>query len=201
MVVGIFGPQSSGKSTLLNFLFGCDFQSSDGRCTNGVYGTYYEINNLNINNCSGILLLDTEGLFSNYQNKRCKNRQNFDNKLILFLLKTCDVLIMNTRGDVDKNCQNILELAFDCDLMEPKKGSRYPNFYMVLNQSAGKINHQQQLEVQSLRSKILDVAPHMSDYISTIQSNSMPQAFNTNIQQSNSKILKELQLRSQIPTE
>ncbi len=28
MVVGIFGIQSSGKSTLLNFLFGCDFLSS-----------------------------------------------------------------------------------------------------------------------------------------------------------------------------
>jgi ABC-type lipoprotein export system ATPase subunit len=59
MVIGIFGPQSSGKSTLLNFLFGCDFLSSDGRCTNGVYGTYYKINNRNIPNCNGFLLLDT----------------------------------------------------------------------------------------------------------------------------------------------
>ena len=41
IVVGVFGPQSSGKSTLLNYLFGCDFASSDGRCTSGVYGTYY----------------------------------------------------------------------------------------------------------------------------------------------------------------
>jgi GTPase SAR1 family protein len=200
MVVGIFGPQSSGKSTLLNFLFGCDFLSSDGRCTSGAYGTYYAINNRNINNCSGILVLDTEGLFSNYQNKRCKNRQNFDNKLILFLLKTCDVLIMNTRGDVDKNCENILELAFDCDLMEHKNGSRYPNFYMVLNQSAGIMNEQQQIEVQSLRSKILHVSPHMRDYISTNESNSMPLAFNTNNQQTNSKILNEMQLNNKIPT-
>jgi hypothetical protein len=45
------------------------------------------------------------------------------------------------------------------------------------------------------------VAPHMRDYISTLESNSMPQAFNTNIQQSNSKVLKKLQLKSQIPTE
>ena len=27
-VITIFGPQSSGKSTLLNFLFGCDFGTS-----------------------------------------------------------------------------------------------------------------------------------------------------------------------------
>lgn len=41
MVIGIVGPQSSGKSTLLNFVLGCDFMSSVGRCTKGVYGTYY----------------------------------------------------------------------------------------------------------------------------------------------------------------
>lgn len=72
MVIGIFGPQSSGKSTLLNFLFGCDFLSSDGRCTSGVYGTYYEINNKVIPNCSGFLLLDTEGLFANYSRRSSK---------------------------------------------------------------------------------------------------------------------------------
>ncbi len=43
MVVGIVGGQSSGKSNLLNFLFGCDFVSSEGRCTSGVYCSYYEV--------------------------------------------------------------------------------------------------------------------------------------------------------------
>jgi ABC-type lipoprotein export system ATPase subunit len=41
MVVAILGPQSSGKSTLLNFVLGCDFMSSAGRCTKGIYGTYF----------------------------------------------------------------------------------------------------------------------------------------------------------------
>jgi ABC-type lipoprotein export system ATPase subunit len=41
MIVSIFGPQSSGKSTLLNFVLGCDFSSSTGRCTKGIYGTYF----------------------------------------------------------------------------------------------------------------------------------------------------------------
>jgi GTPase SAR1 family protein len=179
MVIGIFGPQSSGKSTLLNFLFGCDFLSSDGRCTSGVYGTYYEISNRNINNCHGVFLLDTEGLFSNYKNEECPDRKNFDNKLILFLLKTCDILIMNTRGDVDKNCENILGVSFDCELMRHKTGARYPNFYMVLNQSAKDMNDQQIREVQELRSEIVKIAPQMGDYIASEKSNSMPLAFNT----------------------
>ncbi len=42
VVITILGPQSSGKSTLLNFLFGCDFAASEGRCTRGVYGTYFK---------------------------------------------------------------------------------------------------------------------------------------------------------------
>jgi len=42
IVITVLGPQSSGKSTLLNFLFGCDFATSEGRCTRGVYGTYFK---------------------------------------------------------------------------------------------------------------------------------------------------------------
>jgi ABC-type lipoprotein export system ATPase subunit len=58
-VITILGPQSSGKSTLLNFLFGCDFGTSAGRCTKGVYGTFFKFSNLNIPNCDGIFLIDT----------------------------------------------------------------------------------------------------------------------------------------------
>lgn len=76
---------------------------------------------------------------------------NFDNKLVLFLIKICDILILNTRGDVDKNCENIIDLAFDSCLMEHKNGMRYPNFYIVLNQNGGLMNEQQQREVRGMR--------------------------------------------------
>ena len=62
IIISVIGPQSSGKSTFLNFLFGCDFLTSSGRCTRGIYGTYFRFTNFN--NCNGILVLDTEGLFS-----------------------------------------------------------------------------------------------------------------------------------------
>jgi len=63
-VISILGPQSSGKSTLLNFLFGCDFATSEGRCTKGVYGTYFKFSNVTRLNCDGVFLIDTEGLFA-----------------------------------------------------------------------------------------------------------------------------------------
>jgi hypothetical protein len=31
----------------LNFLFGCDFASSSGRCTKGIYGTFLKLSNYN----------------------------------------------------------------------------------------------------------------------------------------------------------
>ena len=64
IVITILGPQSSGKSTLLNFLFGCDFATSEGRCTRGVYGTYFKFSENrtqynSVNQCDGIFLIDT----------------------------------------------------------------------------------------------------------------------------------------------
>jgi GTPase Era involved in 16S rRNA processing len=55
------GPQSSGKSTLLNFLFGCDFSVSEGRCTRGLYGTYFRLGG---KKGSSVLVIDTEGIFA-----------------------------------------------------------------------------------------------------------------------------------------
>lgn len=38
-VVSVIGIQSSAKSTLMNYLFNCRFETSTGRCTKGVYFT------------------------------------------------------------------------------------------------------------------------------------------------------------------
>lgn len=39
LVVAIIGEQSSGKSTLLNYVWGTQYATSAGRCTKGIYGT------------------------------------------------------------------------------------------------------------------------------------------------------------------
>ena len=75
LVLTILGPQSSGKSTLLNFLFGCDFATSEGRCTRGVYGTYFRFNDQRINNFDGIFVIDTEGLFAVTNEKDSKKEK------------------------------------------------------------------------------------------------------------------------------
>ncbi len=61
-VLSIFGPQSCGKSLMLNKIFGTSFLSASGRCTKGVY--YSIIRYKNEETVKKILVLDTEGIES-----------------------------------------------------------------------------------------------------------------------------------------
>ena len=54
--IAILGPQSTGKSTLLNFLFNTCFRVSAGRCTNGLYSSILPTNYEFAKNC---MLLDS----------------------------------------------------------------------------------------------------------------------------------------------
>ena len=113
LVVSILGPQSSGKSTLLNFMFGCDFAMSEGRCTRGIYGSYFKFRDRRVKNYDGIFVIDTEGLFSVSERKtgNAKERENFDSKLVLFCLAISDMVIINVRGNIDNNVEKILRIC------------------------------------------------------------------------------------------
>jgi hypothetical protein len=116
----MLGPQSSGKSTLLNFLFGCDFAVSEGRCTRGVYGTYFKFpegkgHAGNLNNCDGIFVIDTEGLFAitNEEDRENEDRKDFDSKLILFCLAVSDIVVVNVKGNFDINTEKMLRICHE----------------------------------------------------------------------------------------
>ena len=94
LVLTIIGPQSSGKSTLLNFLFGCDFMTSTGRCTKGIYGTY--IKSTNFRAYDSILILDTEGLLAIMDSSEKEERMMFDRRVCLFALAVSDYVFINT---------------------------------------------------------------------------------------------------------
>lgn len=88
-VASILGAQSSGKSTLLNLLFGtqfCTMDESSGRyqVTQGVW--------MGISTASPILVFDLEGTDSR---ERGESAANFERKIALFALALSEVLIVN----------------------------------------------------------------------------------------------------------
>ena len=60
LIFSIYGPQSSGKSLLLNRIFGTSFLSASGRCTIGVFCSIIRFKDEG--KIKKILILDTEGI-------------------------------------------------------------------------------------------------------------------------------------------
>ncbi|CAD8112808.1 unnamed protein product [Paramecium primaurelia] len=83
-VVGIIGKQSSGKSYLLNRIFGTRFSVSSARCTDGVWGTMAYVED------QKFLILDCEGLFNGARTEK------EEIKMLAFLTAISDITILNS---------------------------------------------------------------------------------------------------------
>ncbi|EEA05633.1 uncharacterized protein CMU_026410 [Cryptosporidium muris RN66] len=98
-VVSILGSQSTGKSTLLNLLFGTNFQVLDkinsGYCqtTKGLWiSSNYKVIDNSINSKSPLLIWDVEGTDSL---ERGEDRLTFEHRAALYSLAISDCLILN----------------------------------------------------------------------------------------------------------
>ncbi|CAD8119813.1 unnamed protein product [Paramecium sonneborni] len=108
LVLSVLGPQSSGKSTILNKIFGCHFWTSVGRCTKGIYLQLIRISQKQyFNNLFDyILILDSEGL----QNPNQQNDE-FNKKIALFILSISDIILINVKGDIHSQFKNLVEMC------------------------------------------------------------------------------------------
>ena len=136
IVVSIFGSQSSGKSTLLNYCFGCKFLTSAGRCTRGIYGSLCKLSKT-VNCTNQFLILDTEGLDAIERgNEKDTYLVNFDRTMVLFCLAVSQVVIINIKGEIGNEMQNLLEIcAFSLQKIKVSKVVA-PKIFFVLNQQA-----------------------------------------------------------------
>ena len=103
LVVTILGPQSSGKSTLLNYLVGAKFHVSAGRCTKGLNAMLLRSN---FEETKEMLILDSEGIFSIE-----RNDPMYDRRLAIFCLAVSNVLLINIKGELTIQIQKVLEVA------------------------------------------------------------------------------------------
>ncbi|KAI6650383.1 P-loop containing nucleoside triphosphate hydrolase [Oopsacas minuta] len=136
IVLSIFGPQSSGKSTLLNYCFGCKFLTSAGRCTRGIYGSLAKLSRP-VNCTNQFLILDTEGLDAIERGEETDaSLVHFDRTMVLFCLAVSQVVIINVKGDIGKELQNLLQIcAYSLHKLKVSKVVA-PKIFFVLNQQA-----------------------------------------------------------------
>ena len=111
-VISILGVQSSGKSTLLNTMFGLQFHVSAGRCTRGAFFQLLPVKKSSATfktKCDFVLIVDTEGVRA----PELESDQSFkhDNELATFAIGLADVSIINIFGETPGDLNDIIQTA------------------------------------------------------------------------------------------
>ncbi|XP_078477127.1 interferon-induced very large GTPase 1-like isoform X2 [Lampetra planeri] len=109
-VISILGIQSSGKSTLLNAMFGLQFPVGSGRCTRGAYMQLVKVEAEFIKQLGYefVLIIDTEGLRSV---ELSNATHSHDNQLATFVIGLGNMTVINIFGENPSEMQDILQIA------------------------------------------------------------------------------------------
>ncbi|CAG8617673.1 32469_t:CDS:2, partial [Racocetra persica] len=126
-VISIIGLQSSGKSTLLNALFGCRFSVSVGRCTKGLFMRLLFLEDLcNQLGVDAFIVIDTEGLGSLEKTESEKN----DRILVTFAMGISNLTIINVLGESMRDLTEMLQIAI-VTMARLEKAEIAPDIKMV----------------------------------------------------------------------
>ncbi|CAM4675278.1 unnamed protein product [Leuciscus chuanchicus] len=110
-VLSILGIQSSGKSTMLNAMFGLQFAVSAGRCTRGAFMHLVKISEEMKTELKFdyILVVDTEGLRTPELSGR--STTHHDNEMSTFVVGLGNMTLINIFGENPSEMQDILQIV------------------------------------------------------------------------------------------
>ena len=145
-IISILGIQSSGKSTLLNTIFGLQFPVSLGRCTRGAFMQLVPIDQ---SLSSGleydyIMVIDTEGL-RGIEQQGCSSHHH-DNELATFAIGLANLTIININGENQSDMQDILQITLTA-LIRMNKVEINPKCIFV-HQNVASNNAEEKLMIQ-----------------------------------------------------
>ncbi|KAI5102664.1 interferon-induced very large GTPase 1-like, partial [Silurus meridionalis] len=125
LVLTVLGVQSTGKSTLLNTMFGVQFAVSSGRCTRGAYMIFLPVGNDLKEEllCDFVLLIDTEGLKSPAL-AQLEDSYEHDNELATFVIGLSDVTIINIAMENSTEMKDVLQIAVHAFLRMKEVGKK-----------------------------------------------------------------------------
>ncbi|XP_071828912.1 interferon-induced very large GTPase 1-like isoform X1 [Apostichopus japonicus] len=112
LVMCVVGVQSSGKSTLLNTMFGVQFPVRSGQCTKGLFLRVLKVADDFVDQLGVkfIFLIDSEGIQS--QERISKDDIRFDNEIVTLVLCISDVTLLNIAGEnVGPEMIGLLQIA------------------------------------------------------------------------------------------
>ncbi|XP_066507654.1 interferon-induced very large GTPase 1-like [Hoplias malabaricus] len=116
-ILSVLGVQSSGKSTMLNAMFGLQFAVSAGRCTKGAFMQLVKVSKIKLN-FDYILVVDTEGLRA--LELTGISTRHHDNELATFVVGLGNTTIINIMGENPADMQDILQIVVQAFLRMKK---------------------------------------------------------------------------------
>uniref|UniRef100_A0A8C4TIQ6 VLIG-type G domain-containing protein n=1 Tax=Erpetoichthys calabaricus TaxID=27687 RepID=A0A8C4TIQ6_ERPCA len=135
-VLSVLGIQSTGKSTLLNAMFGLQFATSAGRCTRGAFMQLIKIKEDLVDfDFDYFLMVDTEGLRA--LELADKGTLKHDNELATFVIGIANLTVINIFGENPSDMQDILEIVVQA-FLRMKKVRLSPSCCFV-HQNVGEI--------------------------------------------------------------
>ncbi|XP_022625908.1 interferon-induced very large GTPase 1-like, partial [Seriola dumerili] len=125
LVVTVLGVQSTGKSTLLNTMFGVQFAVSSGRCTRGAFMLLIRINEdvKKVLNCDFMVIIDTEGLKSP-ELAQLDDSHEHDNELATLVVGLSDITIINIAMENSTEMKDILQIVVHAFLRMKEVGKK-----------------------------------------------------------------------------
>ncbi|XDV30941.1 hypothetical protein PO909_033763, partial [Leuciscus waleckii] len=119
-VLSVLGIQSSGKSTMLNAMFGLQFAVSAGRCTRGAFMQLVKVSDEMKTQMKFdyILVVDTEGLRALELAER--STRHHDNELATFVVGLANLTLINIFGENPSEMQDVLQIVVQAFLRMKK---------------------------------------------------------------------------------
>ncbi|XP_077303425.1 interferon-induced very large GTPase 1-like [Lithobates pipiens] len=124
-VITVLGVQSTGKSTLLNTMFGLQFPVASGRCTRGAFMTLLNVkeNFQEELGCDFILIIDTEGLKAP-ELASLEGSYEHDNELATLVVGLSDITIINMAMENTTEMKDILQIVVHAFLRMKEIGKK-----------------------------------------------------------------------------
>uniref|UniRef100_A0A8C5Q3Q2 VLIG-type G domain-containing protein n=1 Tax=Leptobrachium leishanense TaxID=445787 RepID=A0A8C5Q3Q2_9ANUR len=130
-VITVLGVQSTGKSTLLNTMFGLQFPVASGRCTRGAFMTLLRVGEDFVEelHCDFILVIDTEGLKAP-ELASLEDSYEHDNELATLVIGLSDITIINMAMENMTEMKDILQIVVHA-FLRMKEIGRTPSCQFV----------------------------------------------------------------------